>query len=167
MDKYAHEVKVQPSCHLDSTGDNNSKDPGHLDGTSGNSKASGTMLEMCDPCGSIPLGGSSHHILVNSDKPTPPLNLAMSLSLPTVSLLPLTPTLGPTVPDSSATNDLSESSAAIEGNPMDSNPDSMCMKNWKATQADEKKKSWDIFEENVVFVSVCPHGFILWIIDMV
>ncbi|KAI0371593.1 hypothetical protein BV20DRAFT_1035224 [Pilatotrama ljubarskyi] len=37
----------------------------------------------------------------------------------------------------------------------------------KAAQSDEKKRSWDIFDETGIFASACRHGFILWIIDMV
>ncbi|GBE78667.1 hypothetical protein SCP_0115580 [Sparassis crispa] len=42
-----------------------------------------------------------------------------------------------------------------------------CMENWKAAAADEKKRMWGIFEETGIFASACPHGFILWLIDMV
>ncbi|KAH9853147.1 hypothetical protein C2E23DRAFT_729387, partial [Lenzites betulinus] len=57
---------------------------------------------------------------------------------------------------------------AMEGDPTDGEAStSTCTKNWKAAQADEKKRSWDVFEETGVFASACRHGFILWIIDMV
>ncbi|KAH9850690.1 hypothetical protein C2E23DRAFT_734479 [Lenzites betulinus] len=55
-----------------------------------------------------------------------------------------------------------------EGDPTDGDPTiTTCTKNWKAAQSDDKKRSWDVFEETGVFVSACRHGFILWIIDMV
>lgn len=57
----------------------------------------------------------------------------------------------------------------VEGNPTDgAGPgQSSCTKNWKAAQSDDKKRSWDVFEETGIFASACRHGFILWIIDMV
>ena len=42
-----------------------------------------------------------------------------------------------------------------------------CVHNWKAAQSDSKKRSWEIFEENGLFVSACCHGLILWVMDMV
>ena len=57
----------------------------------------------------------------------------------------------------------------VEGDPTDGCPEgrSSCTRNWKAAQADDKKRSWGIFEENGIFASACPHGLILWLIDMV
>ncbi|KAH9847640.1 hypothetical protein C2E23DRAFT_729996, partial [Lenzites betulinus] len=56
-----------------------------------------------------------------------------------------------------------------EGDPTDGDRgvESSCTKNWKAAQADEKKRAWDVFEETGVFASACRHGFILWVIDMI
>ncbi|KAI0676297.1 hypothetical protein C8Q78DRAFT_960152, partial [Trametes maxima] len=56
-----------------------------------------------------------------------------------------------------------------EGDPTDGagGVDSLCTKNWKAAQSDEKKRSWDIFEETGIFASACRHGLILWLVDMV
>ncbi|KAK7678110.1 hypothetical protein QCA50_018903 [Cerrena zonata] len=42
-----------------------------------------------------------------------------------------------------------------------------CAKNWKAAAANEKKQTWDIFDETGIFASACRHGLILWLIDMV
>ncbi|KAI0075055.1 hypothetical protein K474DRAFT_1685473 [Panus rudis PR-1116 ss-1] len=42
-----------------------------------------------------------------------------------------------------------------------------CVKNWKAAAADEKKRTWAIFDETGVFVSACRHSLTLWIADMV
>ncbi|KAI0713716.1 hypothetical protein C8Q76DRAFT_768688 [Earliella scabrosa] len=57
----------------------------------------------------------------------------------------------------------------VEGDPTDGSPDieSTCTKNWKAAAADDKKRTWDIFEETGIFASACRHAIILWIIDMV
>ncbi|KAJ8463735.1 hypothetical protein ONZ51_g10067 [Trametes cubensis] len=58
-----------------------------------------------------------------------------------------------------------------EGDPTDGagsrGVESSCTKNWKAAQADEKKRSWDVFEETGIFASACRHGMVLWIIDMI
>lgn len=48
-----------------------------------------------------------------------------------------------------------------------SQPTSACINNWKATEADMKKKLWGIFKEMGVFTSACHHGLILWIADMI
>lgn len=42
-----------------------------------------------------------------------------------------------------------------------------CVKNWKAASAEEKKRTWDIFDECGIFAAACRHGMILWLIDMV
>lgn len=42
-----------------------------------------------------------------------------------------------------------------------------CVKNWKAASSEEKKKMWAIFDESGIFASVCRHGLVLWIADMV
>ncbi|KAH9846255.1 hypothetical protein C2E23DRAFT_872456 [Lenzites betulinus] len=57
----------------------------------------------------------------------------------------------------------------MEGDPTDGGRgvESSCTKNWKAAQADEKKRAWDVFEETGVFASACRHGLILWVIDMI
>lgn len=60
-----------------------------------------------------------------------------------------------------------------EGDPtdgVDDNPQgeiSQCVKNWKAAAADDKKRSWAVFDETGIYASACRHGFILWIADMV
>jgi len=42
-----------------------------------------------------------------------------------------------------------------------------CASNWKAAASLEKKKMWGVFDETGIFASACPHGFILWLVDMV
>lgn len=42
-----------------------------------------------------------------------------------------------------------------------------CVKNWKATQSDSRKKAVGIFDETGWFASVCRHGIVLWVTDMV
>jgi hypothetical protein len=42
-----------------------------------------------------------------------------------------------------------------------------CASNWKAAVSLEKKRMWGIFDETGIFASACPHGFILWLADMV
>jgi hypothetical protein len=57
-----------------------------------------------------------------------------------------------------------------EGDPTDGTANTEldgCVRNWKAAKSDDKKKSWDIFDENGGFAAACRHGFILWIADMV
>ncbi len=57
----------------------------------------------------------------------------------------------------------------MEGDPTDGSPgvESTCTKNWKAAAADEKKRTWDIFEETGIFAAACRHAIMLWVIDMV
>jgi len=42
-----------------------------------------------------------------------------------------------------------------------------CTSNWKAAASMEKKKMWGVFDETGIFASACPHGFVLWLADMV
>ena len=42
-----------------------------------------------------------------------------------------------------------------------------CASNWKAAASMEKKRMWGIFDETGTFASACPHGFVLWLADMV
>lgn len=42
-----------------------------------------------------------------------------------------------------------------------------CATNWKAAVSMEKKRMWGVFDETGVFASACPHGFVLWLADMV
>lgn len=42
-----------------------------------------------------------------------------------------------------------------------------CATNWKAAVSMERKRMWGVFDETGVFASACPHGFILWLADMV
>lgn len=48
-----------------------------------------------------------------------------------------------------------------------SNSVNHCVSNWKAAAADEKKRSWAIFDETGIYASACRHGLILWLCDMV
>ena len=78
-----------------------------------------------------------------------------------------------TVPDN--LDVVADTVTALEGDPTDdvdvNSPEGegleSCVKNWKAASADEKKRSWDIFDETGIFAGACRHGFILWVIDMV
>ncbi|OSD06825.1 hypothetical protein PYCCODRAFT_1442362 [Trametes coccinea BRFM310] len=61
-----------------------------------------------------------------------------------------------------------EGNAGEEGDPTDGTAVvSSCTKNWKAAAAEEKKRSWGIFDETGIFASACRHGLILWLVDMV
>lgn len=42
-----------------------------------------------------------------------------------------------------------------------------CASNWKAAASTEKKRMWGVFDETGIFASACPHGFVLWLVDMV
>jgi hypothetical protein len=42
-----------------------------------------------------------------------------------------------------------------------------CASNWKAAASVEKKRMWGVFDETGIFASACPHGFILWLADMI
>lgn len=41
-----------------------------------------------------------------------------------------------------------------------------CTENWTAAQPDSVKRSWDVFDETGIFVSICRHGFVLAVADM-
>ena len=57
------------------------------------------------------------------------------------------------------------------GDPTDGDPSPStvagCAKNWKATEADKRNKSWVAFDENGLFAGACRHALILWVIDMI
>lgn len=42
-----------------------------------------------------------------------------------------------------------------------------CASNWKAAASTEKKRMWGVFEETGIFACACPHGFVLWLADMI
>lgn len=42
-----------------------------------------------------------------------------------------------------------------------------CASNWKAAASMERKRMWGIFNETGIFASACPHGFVLWLVDMI
>lgn len=56
----------------------------------------------------------------------------------------------------------------IEGDVTDGLPEvSACAERWRAAGPEERKRMWKMFTESGVFVSVCRHGFILLICDMI
>ena len=57
-----------------------------------------------------------------------------------------------------------------EGDPTDGaqpNVTVACADNWKASQANELQRMWNIYEETGIFVEACHHSLILWLVDMV
>jgi len=44
---------------------------------------------------------------------------------------------------------------------------STCTDRWKAAMSDSLKKMWSIYRETGIFISVCRHGLIWWIVDMI
>jgi Kyakuja-Dileera-Zisupton transposase len=55
-----------------------------------------------------------------------------------------------------------------EGDPEDGNPgQTTCTNRWRAAMADTLKGSYNSFHETGVFVSVCHHGFVWTIADMI
>jgi hypothetical protein len=42
-----------------------------------------------------------------------------------------------------------------------------CASNWKVAASMDKKRMWGVFDETGIFASACPHGFVLWLVDMV
>jgi hypothetical protein len=52
---------------------------------------------------------------------------------------------------------------AADGDEMDTT----CTDRWKAAMSDSLKRMWSVYRETGVFVSVCRHGFIWWIVDMI
>jgi len=66
-------------------------------------------------------------------------------------------------------NDL-ETSLPDGGDPTDGAQPSVtvaCADNWKASQANELRRMWNIYEETGIFAAACRHGLILWLVDMV
>jgi hypothetical protein len=55
----------------------------------------------------------------------------------------------------------------VDGDGIDDSKLKDCVKNWKAAQADSKKRVLGIFDESGWFVSACRHGIVLWATDMV
>lgn len=45
--------------------------------------------------------------------------------------------------------------------------DSLCEQQWKNMSDDKTSKMWGVFDETGVFVSLCRHGFVLAVADMV
>ena len=75
-------------------------------------------------------------------------------------------------PDDDITSDNAPETAQLdsEGNPTDGAQPGItvaCADNWKASQADEVRRMWNIYEETGVFAAACRHGLILWLADMV
>lgn len=115
------------------------------------------IIGASDP-GASESTSTATHALDRRSVPLPPDDALDRRSVPPPPDNALDPRLVPLPPDD----------AVAEGDPTDGNPQATtCTKNWKAAQSDDKKRSWDVFEETGVFASACRHGFILWIIDMV
>lgn len=70
-------------------------------------------------------------------------------------------------PDDPPPLDTAEEDPTAGVNLTDNNGLETCVRNWKAAAADEKKRTWNIFDETGIFASACRHGFILWIADMI
>ena len=67
-------------------------------------------------------------------------------------------------------DDTLETHLSDEGDPTDSPQPGVtvaCADNWKASQANEIRRMWNIYEETGVFAAACRHGMILWLVDMV
>lgn len=52
-----------------------------------------------------------------------------------------------------------------EGNAME--PPSVCESRWQNMKPDSSKLTWGIFDETGLFLSLCRHGFVLLLVDMV
>ena len=68
------------------------------------------------------------------------------------------------------TDDTPETPLPDEGNPTDGAQAGVtvaCADNWKASQANELRRMWSIYEETGIFAAACRHGMILWLADMV
>jgi hypothetical protein len=67
-------------------------------------------------------------------------------------------------------DDTPETPLHDEGDPTDGAQPGVtvaCADNWKASQANELRRMWNIYEETGIFAAVCRHGLILWLVDMV
>jgi len=67
-------------------------------------------------------------------------------------------------------DDAAPTQVDVEGDPTDGAQPGItvaCADNWKASQADEVQRMWNIYEETGIFASACRHGMILWLVDMV
>ncbi|KAI1784334.1 hypothetical protein LXA43DRAFT_901762 [Ganoderma leucocontextum] len=67
-------------------------------------------------------------------------------------------------PSTQESNQNTDTPSATAHSSLDS---TTCTKNWKVAAADEKKRTWDIFEEAGIFAAACRHTITLWIVDMV
>jgi Kyakuja-Dileera-Zisupton transposase len=66
--------------------------------------------------------------------------------------------------------DTPETNLPDEGDPTDGPQPGVtvaCADNWKASQANELWRMWNIYEETGIFAAACRHGMILWLVDMV
>lgn len=112
---------------------------------------------------------------VRSDQPEEPSSstiaavpAATAASAGDVLIPSALPESRPAAASPEATRNSPNQEVIVEGDPTDGDPaTSTCTKNWKAAQSDEKKRSWDVFDETGIFASACRHGFMLWVIDMV
>ncbi len=64
------------------------------------------------------------------------------------------------------TMDTDDQAGSTDGGPNDIRNEA-CAKNWKAAASKKKKMMWGVFKETGIFASVCQHGLILWITDMI
>jgi hypothetical protein len=74
------------------------------------------------------------------------------------------------VEDPDDSENVPETLSPHEGDPTDGEQSSVtvaCADNWKASQANELRRMWNIYEETGIFAAACRHGMILWLADMV
>lgn len=56
----------------------------------------------------------------------------------------------------------------LDGDVTDSVPEvTACVERWRAAGPEARKQMWKMFVESGIFISVCRHGFILVLCDMV
>jgi len=63
--------------------------------------------------------------------------------------------------------DLWSQDAQQAGPADDDEADTSCTDRWKAAMSDSLKRMWSVYRETGIFASVCRHGFIWWIANMV
>jgi hypothetical protein len=76
----------------------------------------------------------------------------------------------PAVEDPDDSENVPETLSPHEVDPTDGEQSSVtvaCADNWKASQANELRRMWNIYEETGIFAAACRHGMILWLADMV
>jgi hypothetical protein len=76
----------------------------------------------------------------------------------------------PTSSPTGDADDTPETHLPEEGDPTDGPQPGVtvaCADNWKASQANDLRRMWNIYEETGIFAAACRHGMILWLADMV